>query len=74
MATNNIGTITQVTGAVVDVRFDADLPHILNAVAKSMHKSPEEVAAGTTAAARSFFGLAQNTPAAESGYNHQQIS
>ena len=26
MATNNIGTITQITGAVVDVRFDADLP------------------------------------------------
>ena len=24
MATNNIGTITQITGAVVDVRFDAD--------------------------------------------------
>jgi F-type H+-transporting ATPase subunit beta len=32
MATNNIGTITQITGAVVDVRFDADLPHILNAL------------------------------------------
>jgi F-type H+-transporting ATPase subunit beta len=32
MATNNIGTITQVTGAVVDVRFDADLPNILNAL------------------------------------------
>ena len=29
MATNNIGTITQITGAVVDVRFDADLPNIL---------------------------------------------
>jgi F-type H+-transporting ATPase subunit beta len=32
MATNNIGTITQITGAVVDVRFEADLPHILNAL------------------------------------------
>ncbi len=32
MATNNIGTITQITGAVVDVRFDADLPFILNAL------------------------------------------
>jgi F-type H+/Na+-transporting ATPase subunit beta len=32
MATNNIGTITQVIGAVVDVRFDADLPSILNAL------------------------------------------
>src|SRR5258708_7071986 len=31
MATNNIGTITQITGAVVDVHFDADLPNILNA-------------------------------------------
>ena len=25
MATNNIGTITQITGAVVDVHFEADL-------------------------------------------------
>mgnify|MGYP001363878106 CR=1 FL=1 len=32
MATNNIGTITQITGAVVDVRFEADLPNILNAL------------------------------------------
>jgi F-type H+/Na+-transporting ATPase subunit beta len=32
MATNNIGTITQITGAVVDVRFDAELPYILNAL------------------------------------------
>ena len=34
MATNNIGTITQITGAVVDVRFDgeADMPNILNAL------------------------------------------
>ena len=32
MATNNIGTITQITGAVVDVRFDSDLPNILNAL------------------------------------------
>src|SRR5882724_7778972 len=32
MATNNIGTITQITGAVVDVHFEADLPHILNAL------------------------------------------
>ena len=32
MATNNIGTITQIMGAVVDVRFDGDLPHILNAL------------------------------------------
>ena len=32
MASNNIGTITQVTGAVVDVRFEAELPNILNAL------------------------------------------
>jgi len=32
MATNNIGTITQITGAVVDVHFDAELPNILNAL------------------------------------------
>ena len=39
MATNNIGTITQITGAVVDVRFDADLPHILNA----LHVNADEI-------------------------------
>jgi F-type H+-transporting ATPase subunit beta len=32
MTTNNIGTITQVLGAVVDVRFDAKLPAILSAI------------------------------------------
>src|SRR5271169_6745176 len=32
MAKNNIGTITQVIGAVVDVKFDGDLPFILNAL------------------------------------------
>ncbi len=32
MAKNNIGTITQVIGAVVDVKFDGDLPPILNAL------------------------------------------
>ncbi len=29
---NNVGTITQVLGAVVDVQFDGDLPGILNAL------------------------------------------
>ena len=32
MAKKNIGTITQVTGAVVDVSFEKDLPAILNAL------------------------------------------
>jgi len=32
MAGNNIGKITQVTGAVVDVQFEGELPHILNAL------------------------------------------
>ncbi len=32
MAKNNIGTITQIIGAVVDVKFDGDLPFILNAL------------------------------------------
>jgi F-type H+-transporting ATPase subunit beta len=32
MTSNNVGTITQVMGAVVDVRFEADLPSILSAV------------------------------------------
>ncbi|MGE5548265.1 MAG: F0F1 ATP synthase subunit beta, partial [Solirubrobacterales bacterium] len=32
MTQNNVGTITQVMGAVVDVRFDGQLPAILNAL------------------------------------------
>src|SRR5260370_5255677 len=32
MARNNIGTISQVIGAVVDVKFEGDLPAILNAL------------------------------------------
>jgi len=32
MARNSIGTVTQVLGAVVDVRFDGDLPAILSAL------------------------------------------
>ena len=32
MAKNNIGTISQVIGAVVDVKFEGDLPSILNAL------------------------------------------
>jgi F-type H+-transporting ATPase subunit beta len=32
MAKNSVGRITQVTGAVVDVQFDGELPQILNAL------------------------------------------
>ena len=32
MARNSIGTVTQVIGAVVDVRFDGELPEILTAL------------------------------------------
>ena len=32
MAKNAIGTVTQITGAVVDVHFEGDLPEILNAL------------------------------------------
>src|SRR5690242_18675688 len=32
MASNIVGSITQVIGAVVDVRFDGELPSILNAL------------------------------------------
>ncbi len=32
MAKNSIGSITQVIGAVIDVKFDGDLPSILNAL------------------------------------------
>src|SRR3954465_3492022 len=32
MATNTVGKITQIIGAVVDVRFDGELPSILSAL------------------------------------------
>src|SRR3954466_3845393 len=32
MATNIVGTVTQIIGAVVDVRFEGELPSILNAL------------------------------------------
>jgi len=32
MSKKNIGKVTQITGAVVDVRFEGDLPNILNAL------------------------------------------
>ncbi|MBT4769770.1 MAG: F0F1 ATP synthase subunit beta [Rhodospirillaceae bacterium] len=32
MSKNNVGTITQIMGAVVDVRFEGELPNILNAL------------------------------------------
>ena len=39
MANNSVGTIVQVTGAVVDVKFDGEMPNILNALhAENMGK------------------------------------
>ena len=32
MTKNNVGAISQITGAVVDVRFEGELPAILNAL------------------------------------------
>jgi F-type H+-transporting ATPase subunit beta len=37
MTKNNVGTITQIMGAVVDVHFDADLPPILSALSTDNH-------------------------------------
>ncbi|MEX2450970.1 MAG: F0F1 ATP synthase subunit beta, partial [Rhodospirillales bacterium] len=37
MATNSIGTISQVMGAVVDVKFEGELPSILNALHVDNH-------------------------------------
>ena len=34
---NNVGKITQVMGAVVDVQFDGELPAILNALHAQNH-------------------------------------
>ena len=46
MAANNIGRISQVLGAVVDVEFDGDLPAILNAITTRIgdHETTLEVA------------------------------
>lgn len=46
MAANNIGRISQVLGAVVDVEFDGDLPAILNAITTKIgdHETTLEVA------------------------------
>ena len=46
MAANNIGRISQVLGAVVDVKFDGDLPAILNAITTKIgdHETTLEVA------------------------------
>ena len=37
MATNMVGKVRQVTGAVVDVQFDGHLPEILNALETTNH-------------------------------------
>ena len=43
MAANNIGRISQVLGAVVDVEFDGDLPAILNAITTKIGGSGNHV-------------------------------
>ena len=40
MASNNVGRITQVLGAVVDVQFDGELPFILNALITKLNGLP----------------------------------
>ena len=40
MASNNVGRVTQVLGAVVDVQFDGELPFILNALTTSVGDRP----------------------------------
>src|SRR5688572_12357812 len=37
MAKNNVGTVTQVLGAIVDVQFTGDLPAILSALTIDNH-------------------------------------
>ncbi len=46
MASNNVGRVTQVLGAVVDVQFDGELPYIQNALTSIIngHKLVLEVA------------------------------
>ena len=40
MASNNVGRITQVLGAVVDVQFDGELPFIQNALVAQLNGNP----------------------------------
>ena len=40
MASNNVGRVTQVLGAVVDVQFDGELPFILNALSTKVGERP----------------------------------
>jgi F-type H+-transporting ATPase subunit beta len=40
MASNNVGRVTQVMGAVVDVQFDGELPFILNALHTKIGERP----------------------------------
>ena len=40
MASNNVGRITQVLGAVVDVQFDGELPYIQNALVAQLNGHP----------------------------------
>jgi F-type H+-transporting ATPase subunit beta len=40
MANNNVGRVTQVLGAVVDVQFDGELPFILNALTTKIGDRP----------------------------------
>jgi F-type H+-transporting ATPase subunit beta len=40
MASNNVGRVTQVLGAVVDVQFDGELPFILNALLTKIGDRP----------------------------------
>ena len=40
MASNNVGRVTQVLGAVVDVQFDGELPFILNALNTKIGERP----------------------------------
>jgi F-type H+-transporting ATPase subunit beta len=72
---NNIGTITQITGAVVDVRFDGELPNILNALhvdadgrklvlEVAQHLGESEV---RTIAMDTTDGLVRGTKAADTG-------
>jgi F-type H+-transporting ATPase subunit beta len=40
MASNNVGRVTQVLGAVIDVQFDGELPFIQNALLTSINGNP----------------------------------
>ena len=62
MASNNVGRITQVIGAVVDVQFEEGLPEILNALETKIRASASCSRSPSTSVNRPFARLRWTRP------------